>query len=81
MPDPRHHFRFRLESGDFLIYDNHRMLHARTSFEGPRWVRGVYFDNEGHVIRYTATSSTPGETRSRTLVVGPTTHRIVAVGD
>lgn len=42
--DPRYHYRFRLESGDFLIYDNHRMLHARTSFEGPRWLRGVYFD-------------------------------------
>lgn len=36
--------RFRLESGDFLFYDNHRMLHARTGFEGARWVRGVYFD-------------------------------------
>lgn len=36
--------RFRLEAGDFLLYDNHRMLHARTGFEGARWVRGVYFD-------------------------------------
>lgn len=44
--DPRHHYRFRLEARDFLIYDNFRMLHARTGFEGPRWVRGVYFDHE-----------------------------------
>lgn len=36
--------RFRLETGDFLLYDNHRMLHARTAFEGARWVRGIYFD-------------------------------------
>ncbi len=36
--------RFRLEAGDFLLYDNHRMLHARTGFEGARWMRGVYFD-------------------------------------
>ena len=35
---------FRLEAGDFLLYDNWRMLHARTSFTGARWVRGVYFD-------------------------------------
>lgn len=42
--DPRHQRRFLLEAGDFLVYDNHRMLHARTSFEGARWLRGVYFD-------------------------------------
>jgi len=39
-----HAVRFRLGAGDFLLYDNHRMLHARTGFEGARWVRGVYFD-------------------------------------
>jgi gamma-butyrobetaine dioxygenase/trimethyllysine dioxygenase len=42
--DPRHGYRFRLGAGDFLVYDNWRMLHARTSFRGARWVRGVYFD-------------------------------------
>jgi gamma-butyrobetaine dioxygenase/trimethyllysine dioxygenase len=42
--DPCHHYRFRLGAGDFLLYDNWRMLHARTSFRGARWVRGVYFD-------------------------------------
>jgi gamma-butyrobetaine dioxygenase/trimethyllysine dioxygenase len=42
--DPRHQIRFTLEPGDFLLYDNHRMLHARTAFRGPRWVRGMYFD-------------------------------------
>ena len=42
--DPRHHWRFLLEPGDFVFYDNHRVLHARTGFQGPRWVRGVYFD-------------------------------------
>jgi len=45
--DPRHHRRFRLAAGDALIYDNHRMLHGRTAFRGPRWVRGVYFDAGG----------------------------------
>ena len=42
--DPRHQYRFRLGPGDTLVYDNHRMLHGRTAFRGPRWVRGVYFD-------------------------------------
>jgi gamma-butyrobetaine dioxygenase/trimethyllysine dioxygenase len=37
-------YRFTLAPGDALLYDNHRMLHARTPFRGPRWVRGVYFD-------------------------------------
>ena len=42
--DPRNQLRFTLAPGDVLLYDNHRMLHARTAFRGPRWVRGVYFD-------------------------------------
>ncbi len=42
--DPRNQVRFKLGAGDFLVYDNHRMLHARTAFEGPRWLRGIYFD-------------------------------------
>ncbi len=42
--EPQHQWRFLLEPGDFVLYDNHVALHARTGFEGPRWVRGVYFD-------------------------------------
>lgn len=42
--DPNHHVHVRLERGDWLIYDNHRTLHARTGFTGPRWLRGIYFD-------------------------------------
>jgi len=42
--DARHHFAFRIRPGDVLVYDNWRMLHGRTAFAGPRWVRGVYFD-------------------------------------
>lgn len=41
--DPKHQYRFLLQPGDFVIYDNHRMLHGRTAFRGPRWMRGVYF--------------------------------------
>jgi gamma-butyrobetaine dioxygenase len=40
----QHRYEFALKPGDTLIYDNHRMLHGRTAFSGPRWVRGVYFD-------------------------------------
>jgi gamma-butyrobetaine dioxygenase/trimethyllysine dioxygenase len=42
--DPANQYRFALSSGDFALYDNFRMLHARTGFRGSRWVRGVYFD-------------------------------------
>ncbi len=37
-------YRFLLQPGDFVLYDNLRMLHGRTAFSGPRWVRGIYFD-------------------------------------
>ncbi len=42
--DPRHHWHTTLAAGDWLIYDNHRTLHARTGFTGARWLRGIYFD-------------------------------------
>ncbi len=42
--DVRNQFRFALAAGDFVLYDNYRMMHARTSFRGARWLRGVYFD-------------------------------------
>jgi len=39
-----HRYTLTLEPGELLLYDNHRMLHGRSAFEGARWVRGVYFD-------------------------------------
>lgn len=42
--DPRHQYRFTLQPGEWVLYDNHRMLHARTAFRGARWLRGVYFN-------------------------------------
>lgn len=41
--DPQSQFRVLLEHGDFVLYDNYKMLHARDSFTGPRHLRGVYF--------------------------------------
>lgn len=40
----QYRLRFKLEAGEALLYDNHRMLHGRTGFRGARWVRGVYFN-------------------------------------
>ena len=38
-------YRFSLKSGDFVVYDNYRMLHARTAFSGTRrHLRGIYVD-------------------------------------
>lgn len=42
--EPQHQVRFLLSPGDFVVYDNHRMLHARTGFRGARWLRGIYFN-------------------------------------
>lgn len=44
---PENQVHARLASGDFLLYDNFRTLHARTGFSGARWMRGVYFDDGG----------------------------------
>lgn len=44
--DPEYHFQFLLQPQDFIFYDNFRMLHGRTAFTGPRWVKGVYFDRQ-----------------------------------
>ncbi|NOU31980.1 MAG: hypothetical protein HOO96_29095 [Polyangiaceae bacterium] len=41
--EPAHQYRFRLAPGDFVLYDNRRMVHGRNSFRGLRWLRGVYF--------------------------------------
>ena len=44
--DKKHQYYFKLSAGDFVLYDNHKMLHARTQFSGTRWLRGIYFDYE-----------------------------------
>ena len=37
--DPSFHLRFRLEAGDAVVFDNHRVLHAREGFSGRRHLR------------------------------------------
>jgi gamma-butyrobetaine dioxygenase len=41
--------KFRLEKGDLLMMDNHRLLHGRTSYdvsEGKRYLKGCYIDHD-----------------------------------
>lgn len=35
-----------LESGEIIIYDNHRMMHGRESFEGYRLIKGTYHNDK-----------------------------------
>ena len=38
---------FKLETGDLLMMDNHRLLHGRTKYdvnEGDRYLQGCYID-------------------------------------
>jgi len=42
--DPAYQFRVLLQPQDFILYDNFRMLHGRTTFTGPRWMKGIYLD-------------------------------------
>ena len=41
---PAYQFRVLLQPQDFILYDNFRMLHGRTAFTGPRWMKGIYLD-------------------------------------
>ena len=41
--------RFKLEKGDLLMMDNHRLLHGRTAYdpgEGKRYLKGCYIDHD-----------------------------------
>ncbi len=47
--DPAAHVGFRMGPGDCLVFDNTRLLHARTAFEavGGRHLQGTYADLDG----------------------------------
>jgi len=41
--------RFKLEKGDLMMMDNHRLLHGRTSYnanQGKRYLKGCYIDHD-----------------------------------
>ncbi len=47
--DPQFQIRFRLESGDCMLFDNRRVLHGRAAYEsesGNRHLRGCYIDRD-----------------------------------
>ena len=43
--------RFRLSPGQTVVFDNQRVLHGRTGFEGNRWLRSVYVDRDAYHSR------------------------------
>jgi gamma-butyrobetaine dioxygenase len=56
--DPANHVAFRLNAGDMLFVNNHRVLHSRTAFtpDGPRHLQDIYFDVDdvfGNLARMT----------------------------
>lgn len=61
LDDPAHQLEHRLEAGDAIIFDNHRLLHGRTPFElgstGRRHLVGCYLEadelvNRRNVLRH-----------------------------
>jgi alpha-ketoglutarate-dependent taurine dioxygenase len=44
--DPAFELRLRLNPGDVAVFDNHRILHGRTAFEGPRHLQGCYVSRD-----------------------------------
>ena len=48
--DATYEKKFKLESGELMMFDNNRVLHGRTSFdprEGERHLQGCYIDRDG----------------------------------
>lgn len=55
---PDHQVVFRLEPGDVVVFDNHRLLHGRTAFDpslGGRHLQGCYIDHDGPDTMYRLT--------------------------
>jgi gamma-butyrobetaine dioxygenase len=47
LQDPRYLMRFRLDAGECIVFDNHRIAHGREAFvdgSGNRYLRGCYAD-------------------------------------
>lgn len=47
LQDPQYLMRFRLNAGECVVFDNHRVVHGRTAFiagSGARHLRGCYVD-------------------------------------
>ena len=42
---------YRLESGQAVVLDNHRVMHARTAFNGDRHIRQCHVDRDDFFSR------------------------------
>ena len=49
--DPRFEYKFQLEAGTVLLFDNHRLLHGRTAFRGHRRLIGCYLNGDDYRSR------------------------------
>lgn len=55
LSSPKSVFKLRLEEGDCAIFDNRRILHARSAFNsslGDRWLSGAYLDDDVFCSRW-----------------------------
>lgn len=57
MRESEYQYQFRLEPGRAVIFDNHRVLHARTAFTGRRRLCGGYVNREDWRSRVMVTSN------------------------
>lgn len=47
--DPRNLYKYRLNEGECVVFNNRRVLHGRTAFDanqGERWLKGTYVDTD-----------------------------------
>ena len=61
--DPEMQITFKLNPGECVMFDNMRILHARTGFsgEGSRWLQGCYSDKDGMLSTLAAITGNAGE--------------------
>ncbi len=66
--DKAHQVTFRLEPGDVMFMDNHRVLHGRTEFDpskGSRHLQGCYIEHDGPDTMYRLASRSQMASRYR----------------
>ena len=69
LSDKANQYWFQLEPGTTLIFDNWRVLHARSAFTGKRRMCGGYINRDDFISRFRSTNLTEGE-RGESTVTG-----------
>lgn len=68
-----HVYRRQMAPGECVIFDNRRVLHARTAFAGgERWLRGAYLDDDPYLSKMRVLERTYGKSRTWPLSVPST---------